>query len=94
MSVLGTNLAAAVAGTSSTAEQLARARDKQLREQRRAGARLEDTYETHLKVPEEDDAGEATAKLVVDDLMQERTHEPGDQPACDDKPKKRLDVTG
>lgn len=91
MSVLGTNLAAGVAQTALNAQQLGRQRDARVREQQRATSKIRDTYTVQSKILEEDDKGNATPRLVVDDQLQERPHP---QPQADDKPAKRLDVTG
>jgi hypothetical protein len=72
MSIMGTGVAAGVAQTALTAQQVARQRDKRARENARPGQRVRDIYETHLKVLEEHDEGEATPRLVVDDQMQDR----------------------
>ena len=95
MSVLGTNLAAAVAGTTLTAQQAATAKDKRAREARRSSRRLPDVNDAHLKVPEEHDEGEATPRLVVDNQLQE--NHPSEAPTTTPPsapPRKRLDVTG
>ena len=94
MSVLGTNLAAGVAGVALNAQQLAQAKDKHVREKERPTRKLQDTYDTHLRVLEEHEEGEAAPRLVVDDRLQESPHPPPPDRDAGGEPRKRLDVTG
>lgn len=87
MSVLGTGIAAAVAQTAQQAEQVARRRDKRQREIREASERTREIFETHLKVLEENDDTETTARLQVEtNLGHENTLSAATSKATYDKP--------
>lgn len=90
MSTMGSGVAAGVAQTAHQAQQVARRREKRVREDQRPGQRVEDIYKTHLRVIDENDESESAPRIAVDDKMQERRSDP----PLPDEPKKqpRLDV--
>lgn len=69
MSIIGTSVAAGVAGTAHTAQQIARQRDKQQAERQRAAERLRDLYETQLRGIEEPDESDNSARVHIDDQL-------------------------
>lgn len=94
MSAMGTGVAAGVAQTAHQAQQVARRKDKRLREDQRPSQRVRDIYETHLKVLDEHDESDSAPRLTVDDQMQdpaaapplpEEPDEPGARPHLDVK---------
>lgn len=74
MSVMGTGIAAAVAQTAQQAEQVARRRDKRIREARDASQRTREIFETHLKTLEENDDVETTARLQTETDLTRQPH--------------------
>lgn len=89
MSTMATGVAAGVAQTAHQAQQVARRRDKRLREDQRPAQRVRDTYETHLRVLEEHDESESAPRLVVDGQMLDRGAE---HPLPDEPRRPSLDV--
>ena len=78
MSVLGTGVAAGVAQTAQTAQQVVRQRDKRHTQTAADASRLQDLLETHLRALDEGDEAQTPAQLHIDGQLPE--HEgPGPQ---------------
>jgi len=66
MSVLGTGIAAAVAQTASTAQQVARNSDSRRNEAARKAKKNREVFETHLQALDEGDDSDSPAQLHID----------------------------
>ncbi|QDU32563.1 hypothetical protein KS4_05950 [Poriferisphaera corsica] len=74
MSVMGTGVAAGVAGTALQSQQQARKRDKKVREEQHSAEKVLEVFEAHIKGLEENDGDEnSSARLHVE--AQLRDHE-------------------
>lgn len=66
MSVLGTGVAAGVAQTGLQSQQVARQRDRRVRDTRDQADRVEQVFEAHIRGLQEDGDDNSAARLVVD----------------------------
>lgn len=69
MSVIGSNLAGAIASTTVTSDQLARQRDRQQMQAAEQSHRLRDALEHSLEALEDEQPGPASADLAIDSQL-------------------------
>lgn len=74
MSSMGTGPTAGVAQTALNAQQVARQRDKKVRDEKHQSERIKDTFETHLRAVEEGDEAEAPSQLRLDQQVPQHEH--------------------
>jgi type II secretory pathway pseudopilin PulG len=76
MSGIGSIIASGVVPATQQASQVARERDKQVRQQQRAAQRTREIFEAHLQTLEENDETETNARLRADAQMHLTEHNP------------------
>ncbi len=81
MSVLGTGVAAGVAQTAATAQQVARQRDSERNEAARKAKRTRELFETHLQALDEGDESDSPAQVRIDGQLPDHPAPPPRDPS-------------
>jgi hypothetical protein len=90
MSTIGTGVAAAVAQTAHNAQQVARRRDREIKEQDARREQMRELLEIHIQAVDEGDENDSPTRLRIGEQVPEhrQSHEliPEDQPRHDTRP--------